>query len=460
MYIFVVIIIFVQTYANIDRDKNQRLYKVIDEKEKLTGLAASSIETTYYQVTPLHKKEVINSLAGLSDTEFCRIVTRNGVVYMSTVENEVGKKINHPAVNTTRVVTVNDTWQGRSIKVVVAPAHNNYTLWLGYNVDNLIFQVKDMVFEHIKIAFIMLLVLLVYIIYTSERVAKSAAGILGINEDSGQPDEDSEEYSIHGSSAHRLIKLFNDIEEACKESEALIEQISHSGLQRKLLREKIWWVVQAIKKETNMLLEFNTAIGQLSAGIEGIEEKAGQLDKFRSILVNLPIMDSRTHQEEIYDSTDAVVSGLGNCGRNIEQVTSRIFLAGQGIRKSLGGFNQIIQNTINTLGQGPEKLSAHIDVQIAEAEKRIADIQDRLQHMSILTNAVKEKKGQMTDIMRKISEIYNKAVFIEDSDSINIDRLRGMEELYNQIKILNYISTELKESLDMIDKQITAEVLQ
>ncbi len=458
MFIFVVIIIFIQTYANIDREKNLRLYKVIDEKEKLTRLAASSIETTYYQVTPLHKKEVLNSLRNLSDTEFCRIVTKNGLVYMSTVENEVGKKINHPVVATDSVVTVNDIWQGRNIKVVVAPAHNDYTLWLGYNVDKVVYQVKDIVFEHIKIAFIMLLVLLVYIIYTSERVGKTTVGFLAANGDSLQEETVTDEYSDHSSCTTRLVTLFNDIDKVHKEIEVLGGRISHSSLQRKLLREKIWWMTEGIKKETGMLSELKNTIGKMSADIEGIEEKAGQLDKLGCTLRNLHIKNGQIHREEIYDSTGAVTSGLCNCGRNIEQVTSKIFMVTKEMRGRLDWLSQTMQNTINTLGEYPEKLSAGTDVLIHKTENMVVSIQDRLQQVSILTNAVKEKKEQMTDVMRSISNVYGKAVFVEDSDSINIDQLRGVEELYNQLRMLNYISTELKESLDIIDKQISLEV--
>lgn len=170
-FVFLIIIICIQTYININRDKNLRLHKVIDEKEKLANLAALSIENPYYQVTPAHKKEVIKALENFSDTEYCRIVNNKGIIYMSTIPNEVGKIINHYAVNTNKTLTINDSWNDKSIKVVVAPTYRGYTLWLGYNVDKVLSQLNEMVFQYIKLTFIILMILLVYIIYMSEQIS-------------------------------------------------------------------------------------------------------------------------------------------------------------------------------------------------------------------------------------------------------------------------------------------------
>jgi two-component system sensor histidine kinase VicK len=84
--------------------------------------------------------DLIQKMVNFQDTRFIRVVDQNGNITQSSIEGEINQIISDPVVpyvlSANKEVVRHDSFNHEDIKVVIYPATNNTTIWIGFTLDS------------------------------------------------------------------------------------------------------------------------------------------------------------------------------------------------------------------------------------------------------------------------------------------------------------------------------------
>lgn len=152
IFLVLIAIIALQAYLSISRERAAMIEATIREKRTLTELVALSVASAEIYTVPAHKRQIVEEVTKHRDILYCRIVKPTGEIYMSNIQEDLGKLIKDPAILTDRTVVKNDVYDGRRIKVIVSPTARGYTVWLGFSLDEVEAAVRRMILSNLGMA--------------------------------------------------------------------------------------------------------------------------------------------------------------------------------------------------------------------------------------------------------------------------------------------------------------------
>ena len=91
--------------------------------------------------------EIIRKMAEFQDTKFIRVVSKNGVITESSIQEEVSQVIQDPVIiyvlSSNREFVRDDSFGGQDIKVVVCPGTPDRVIWIGFTLDSAIAAIQN-----------------------------------------------------------------------------------------------------------------------------------------------------------------------------------------------------------------------------------------------------------------------------------------------------------------------------
>jgi methyl-accepting chemotaxis protein len=165
---------FLSIYFTLRGNKTELIQTAIKEKlhlaETINETLASPIWVYRLALVPGMERAFIEEMARFSEVEYVKIVSMDGIIIESSLEEERGKSVKTSeiyAVSKSRKEIIKDeVFEGDEIKLIIYPGYSDKTIWIGFTlneVEKIIREmwIRDILFLGISILIIFLILFLV-----------------------------------------------------------------------------------------------------------------------------------------------------------------------------------------------------------------------------------------------------------------------------------------------------------
>lgn len=300
------LIIFSIVYFSINLHRRDLVNSAIEEKVHLAETINETILSPLwiYRVgtVPEIEKALVREMVGFKDIAYIRIVGEDGVIYKSNIEGEWGGTIEDPdiskVVKTKETVIKDQTFKGRKIKLIIYPAHQNKTIWVGFYLKGIEKKIHDIFVRDLSmIIIILVLILISFVLFlkivinplkrltaTCEKIKK---GDLSARANVKSKTEIGDLASVFNEMISELQRMYKRL----KNSQQILEQkVKERTKELEEARESLEIKVRARTKELeklnqNLEKRVEERTKALKASKAELQKRVEELERFRKIAV-------------------------------------------------------------------------------------------------------------------------------------------------------------------------------
>lgn len=300
------VIILSIVYFSINLHRRDLIKSAIGEKVHLAETINETILSPLwiYRVgtVPEIEKTLIREMVGFKDIAYIRIVGEDGIIYKSNIEREWGGTIEDPniskVIKTKEMVIKDQTFNGRRIKLIIYPARQNKTIWVGFYLEGIEKKVHDIFIRDLSmIVIILILIFISFVLFlkivinplkkltaTCEKIKK---GDLNARADVKSKTEIGDLASVFNDMISELQRMYKRL----KNSQKILEQkVKERTEELEEARESLEIKVRARTKELeelnqNLESRVEERTKALKESKAELQKRVEELERFRKIAV-------------------------------------------------------------------------------------------------------------------------------------------------------------------------------
>jgi len=144
-FVFLLILVVISSliiYFSLTRHRAELIKTAIEEKIHLAETINETVNSPFWMMRighyPVVTKTFMREMARPEEIAFCRIVTRDGGVYLSSLEEE-GKIIEDPVISqvleSKKLVIRDEVFEDEKIKEIIYPGYGDRAIWIGFSLE-------------------------------------------------------------------------------------------------------------------------------------------------------------------------------------------------------------------------------------------------------------------------------------------------------------------------------------
>ncbi len=173
-----VVINFISIYFSVTQHREDLIESAIEEKTHLAEIIDETMTSPLWiyrlALVPGMEKAFIREITEFEDVKYIRIVTSDGTIYKSSIEEEWGKIIKEPdiyrVIESGKKIVKDQTFDGEKIKLIIYPGHQDKTIWVGFTLKRVEDSIRVMLIRDISFASGGLIAMLLVLFLTSKEV--------------------------------------------------------------------------------------------------------------------------------------------------------------------------------------------------------------------------------------------------------------------------------------------------
>jgi signal transduction histidine kinase len=218
----------VETFLYIRMETNNLQEILINNKKDFSELLAINFGAAQSVGGFAFQSQLIEDAGKTQDTVFVRFVKPTGEIYLSNLNKDQGQFIKDVDIDARYTIVKDSVFNGKNIKVVIAPSPGGYTTWLGFSLDSITRAADSTIAYRVMLAVVILLLgalasfFLALYLTRNIRVLKNAAeevtkGNLNTKADVKSGDEIGELAQSFNHMTGRLLESRDNLEGKIKE---------------------------------------------------------------------------------------------------------------------------------------------------------------------------------------------------------------------------------------------------
>jgi len=220
----IILILGIQTGVYVQVETNNLENTLINNKKDFTELLAINFGAAQSVGGFAFQSQLIEDAGKTKDTVFVRFVNPNGEIYLSSIDSEAGKIIQNPYAGTVQTVIADTVYNGKAIKLVVAPGPGGYMTWLGFSLDSTKATVNSTILSRVLLSVIILLVGVVFAFISVLRLTKDLKLLRNLAEEVRRGNLKVKTNIKSGDEIGDLAKSFNQMTENLLKSRQGMEE--------------------------------------------------------------------------------------------------------------------------------------------------------------------------------------------------------------------------------------------
>ncbi|RLI84895.1 MAG: hypothetical protein DRO76_06205, partial [Candidatus Altiarchaeales archaeon] len=128
-----VVINFISIYFSVTQHREDLIESAIEEKTHLAEIIDETMTSPLWiyrlALVPGMERAFIREITEFEDVKYIRIVTSDGTIYKSSIEEEWGKIIKEPdiyrVIESGKKIVKDQTFDGEKIKLIIYPGHQD-----------------------------------------------------------------------------------------------------------------------------------------------------------------------------------------------------------------------------------------------------------------------------------------------------------------------------------------------
>ena len=281
--IFVVLILvsFVSIYFITTQQRKDLINTAIEEKTRLAATINETIASPlwFYRMAlvPGLEKAFVAEMAKFKDVRYVRVVTLDGSIYQSSIEEEWGKSIEDPDIEkvivTKKTIVKEEVFKGEKLKTIIYPGYQDKTIWVAFSLKSVEEATKAVFIRDISVALGGLLFTILIIFLILRIIVDPLKKMTVACEEVRKGNLDVKIPVISKTEIGELATTFNEMIKDLRESHAASEE------SKKVLEIK----VKARTRELKELAERREEI--IVERTKELRERIEELEKFQRLTV-------------------------------------------------------------------------------------------------------------------------------------------------------------------------------
>ena len=281
--IFVVLILvsFVSIYFITTQQRKDLINTAIEEKTRLAATINETIASPlwFYRMAlvPGLEKAFVAEMAKFKDVRYVRVVTLDGSIYQSSIEEEWGKSIEDPDIEkvivTKKTIVKEEVFKGEKLKTIIYPGYQDKTIWVAFSLKSVEEATKAVFIRDISVALGGLLFTILIIFLILRIIVDPLKKMTVACEEVRKGNLDVKIPVISKTEIGELATTFNEMIKDLRESHAASEE------SKKVLEIKV-------KARTRELRELAEGLEEeVKRRTKEIQERMAELEKFQRLAV-------------------------------------------------------------------------------------------------------------------------------------------------------------------------------
>ena len=292
--IFVVLILvsFVSIYFITTQQRKDLINTAIEEKTRLAATINETIASPlwFYRMAlvPGLEKAFVAEMAKFKDVRYVRVVTLDGSIYQSSIEEEWGKSIEDPDIEkvivTKKTIVKEEVFKGEKLKTIIYPGYQDKTIWVAFSLKSVEEATKAVFIRDISVAlggllFTILIIFLILriIVDPLKKMTVACEEVRKGNLDVKIPVISKTEIGELATTFNEMIKDLRESHAASEESKKVLE-IKVKARTREL-RELAEGLEEEVKRRTKEIQERMAELERFSRLTVGRELKMVELKR-------------------------------------------------------------------------------------------------------------------------------------------------------------------------------------
>jgi len=281
--IFVVLILvsFVSIYFITTQQRKDLINTAIEEKTRLAATINETIASPlwFYRMAlvPGLEKAFVAEMAKFKDVRYVRVVTLDGSIYQSSIEEEWGKSIEDPDIEkvivTKKTIVKEEVFKGEKLKTIIYPGYQDKTIWVAFSLKSVEEATKAVFIRDISVALGGLLFTILIIFLILRIIVDPLKKMTVACEEVRKGNLDVKIPVISKTEIGELATTFNEMIKDLRESHAASEE------SKKVLEIK----VKARTRELQELAEKQEE--RVKERTKELQEKIEELERFSRLTV-------------------------------------------------------------------------------------------------------------------------------------------------------------------------------
>ena len=281
--IFVVLILvsFVSIYFITTQQRKDLINTAIEEKTRLAATINETIASPlwFYRMAlvPGLEKAFVAEMAKFKDVRYVRVVTLDGSIYQSSIEEEWGKSIEDPDIEkvivTKKTIVKEEVFKGEKLKTIIYPGYQDKTIWVAFSLKSVEEATKAVFIRDISVALGGLLFTILIIFLILRIIVDPLKKMTVACEEVRKGNLDVKIPVISKTEIGELATTFNEMIKDLRESHAASEE------SKKVLEIKV-------KARTRELRELAEGLEEeVKRRTKEIQERMAELERFHRLTV-------------------------------------------------------------------------------------------------------------------------------------------------------------------------------
>ena len=281
--IFVVLILvsFVSIYFITTQQRKDLINTAIEEKTRLAATINETIASPlwFYRMAlvPGLEKAFVAEMAKFKDVRYVRVVTLDGSIYQSSIEEEWGKSIEDPDIEkvivTKKTIVKEEVFKGEKLKTIIYPGYQDKTIWVAFSLKSVEEATKAVFIRDISVALGGLLFTILIIFLILRIIVDPLKKMTVACEEVRKGNLDVKIPVVSKTEIGELAETFNEMIKDLRESHTALEEA------RAVLEIKV-------KARTRELRELAEGLEEeVKRRTKEIQERMAELEKFQRLAV-------------------------------------------------------------------------------------------------------------------------------------------------------------------------------
>ena len=159
-FLILAVLSFISVYFSVTQHRKDLIKTAIEEKthlaETVNETLASPLWIYRLALVPGMERAFINEISSFKDVRYIRVVSSDGTIFKSSIEEEWGKIIREPDISQVlesyQPIVKDQTFEGEKVKLIIYPGHQNRTIWIAFSLEEIKSDVGKMLVRDISVA--------------------------------------------------------------------------------------------------------------------------------------------------------------------------------------------------------------------------------------------------------------------------------------------------------------------
>jgi len=281
VFVVLIVVSLVSIYFGITQQRKGLIDAAIEEKIRLAATINETIASPLWMyrmvLIPGLEKAFVAEMAKFKDVRYVRVVTLDGSIYQSSIEEEWGKSIEDPDIEkvivTKKTIVKEEVFKGEKLKTIIYPGYQDKTIWVAFSLKRVEEEVKAIFIRGITIALVGLIFTISIIFLILRTIVDPLKKMTAACQEVRKGNLEVKIPVISKTEIGELAATFNKMIKDLRESRTALEE------SKTILEIK----VQARTKELRELTEKQEEI--IKERTKDLQEKMKELERFNRLAV-------------------------------------------------------------------------------------------------------------------------------------------------------------------------------